>query len=640
MKRKYLYLAAGILTSASVFFSTIPTSAANQTPVLSANNAAAENSAAYEFVSSESADGISSSVSSDSSASSLADASGSAQNAESSDSSQETENADTATDIGENIQEILTQTAALSGNDADLTDVNQLKNQIADTAEDFDDLSEEEQQIYSESRKALENAEASVDSFQDALTQAEETGTVTIAQDQNFNSWRYVNGQPVADAIDTVENETAAVQALHEGEPDTVVQALKNGEASVVTGETEAYHISASSPDQADGILLSGKGSFGVDVSFYQGNIDWAKAKADGVTFAILRVGYGDDLKYQDDTKWERNAAACEKLGIPYGVYLYSYATNSTMVKSEISHTLRLLKGHHISLPVFYDMEDNDQSVLSASALCNIANQYCAGIAAAGYKAGIYSSKSWWEGKLSRLAKDETYYHWVAQWNSVCDTNAAYQFWQNSSTGKVDGIKGNVDTDYSYMGSSINIIGNSGSDSTFSDVKDASAYYYAPVYWAQENNITSGVSSHIFGTNETCTRGQIVTFLYRMLGNGETPSGPCPFSDVPQNSYYYNAVNWAYSHSITTGTSASTFSPDQPCTRAQIVTFLYNCLGKRQTSPASAFQDVAQGDYYYDAVNWAVSNSITSGTSSSLFSPDKPCTRAQAVTFLYRAQSL
>ena len=92
------------------------------------------------------------------------------------------------------------------------------------------------------------------------------------------------------------------------------------------------------------------------------------------------------------------------------------------------------------------------------------------------------------------------------------------------------------------------------------------------------------------------TRAQIVTFLYRMLGNGETPSGPCPFSDVPQSSYYYNAVNWAYSHSITTGTSASTFSPDKPCTRAQIVTFLYNCLGKRQASSASAFQDVAQGD--------------------------------------------
>ena len=172
MKRKYLYLAAGILTSASVFFSTIPTSAANQTPVLSANNAAAENSAAYESVSSESADGISSSVSSDSSVSSFADASGNAQNTESSDSSQETKNSNTATDIGEKIQEILTQTAALSGSDADLTDVDHLKNQIADTSEDFDDLSEEEQQIYSESRKALENAEASVDSFQDALTQA------------------------------------------------------------------------------------------------------------------------------------------------------------------------------------------------------------------------------------------------------------------------------------------------------------------------------------------------------------------------------------------------------------------------------------------------------------------------------------
>lgn len=144
-----------------------------------------------------------------------------------------------------------------------------------------------------------------------------------------------------------------------------------------------------------------------------------------------------------------------------------------------------------------------------------------------------------------------------------------------------------------------------------------------------------GFSSDTFGTNTICTRAQIITFMYRLFGNGEVSSQACPFTDVSKDIYYYNAVNWAYSHHITTGTTASTFSPDKSCTRAQIVTFLYNYLGKGQTYQTSVFQDISRNSYYYNAVNWAVSRGITSGTTSTTFSPDRTCSRAEAVTFLY-----
>ena len=177
----------------------------------------------------------------------------------------------------------------------------------------------------------------------------------------------------------------------------------------------------------------------------------------------------------------------------------------------------------------------------------------------------------------------------------------------------------------------------SASDAVFSDIQDSSSYYYTPVYWAQQKGVASGLSSDTFGASTVCTRAQIITFLYRLFGNGEVSAQPCSFTDVSESSYYYNAINWAYRHHITNGTSATTFSPDKSCTRGQIVTFLYNYLGKGQTDTSTVFRDISRSSYYYNAVNWAVAKGVTSGTTSNTFSPDQTCSRAEAVTFLYRA---
>lgn len=168
----------------------------------------------------------------------------------------------------------------------------------------------------------------------------------------------------------------------------------------------------------------------------------------------------------------------------------------------------------------------------------------------------------------------------------------------------------------------------------FTDV-DKSAYYADAVAWAVANNITSGTSATTFSPNAACTRAQMVTFLWRAAGEPKV-NGSNPFTDVAADAFYYDAVLWAVSKGITSGTSATTFSPDATVTRGQTVTFLYRAAGAPAVTGANAFTDVAADAFYASAVQWAVQEGITSGTSTNTFSPDNDCTRGQIVTFLYR----
>ena len=170
--------------------------------------------------------------------------------------------------------------------------------------------------------------------------------------------------------------------------------------------------------------------------------------------------------------------------------------------------------------------------------------------------------------------------------------------------------------------------------SPFSDVS-TSAYYYEAVKWAQEKGITGGIGNGLFGPNQPCTRAQIVTFLWRAAGSPE-PKAMSSFSDVSADSYYAKAVAWAVENGITTGTGDGKFSPDATCTRAQSVTFLFRAIGKLVDSKAE-FSDVLTDSYYANAVAWAVENGVTNGIGDGLFGPNNSCTRAQIVTFLFRA---
>jgi len=175
----------------------------------------------------------------------------------------------------------------------------------------------------------------------------------------------------------------------------------------------------------------------------------------------------------------------------------------------------------------------------------------------------------------------------------------------------------------------------SGSGKKFTDVP-AGSYYEAAVDWALKNGVTSGKTETEFAPNEACTRSQVVTFLYRAAGSPAV-SGKCPFTDVPTGSYYEKACIWAANAGITTGKTASTFAPNEVCTRGQIVTFLYR-FASGKASGSCSFTDVKNGTYYYDAVIWAAKAGITTGKTASTFAPNEVCSRAQVVTFLFRCK--
>lgn len=168
----------------------------------------------------------------------------------------------------------------------------------------------------------------------------------------------------------------------------------------------------------------------------------------------------------------------------------------------------------------------------------------------------------------------------------------------------------------------------------FADVS-ADDYYYEAVKWASENGVTGGIGENLFGANLPCTRAQIVTFLWRAAGSPE-PKGMSGFVDVSADAYYAKAVAWAVEQGIVSGTSATTFSPDAVCTRAQSVAFLYRAFGEK-VNKAAGFSDVSADAYYADAVAWAVENGVASGIGGGLFAPDQDCARGQIVAFLYRA---
>ena len=184
-----------------------------------------------------------------------------------------------------------------------------------------------------------------------------------------------------------------------------------------------------------------------IDVSYHNGVINWEKVKASGCAGAILRCGYGDDIASQDDKQWIRNLAECERLGIPVGVYLYSYATCDRQAQSELAHILRLIKGHTFQLPIFIDVEEPGTQGYAPKA-CEIV---CEGLKAAGYTPGIYASLSWFNNYLGSVRGK--YVEWMARYKNLPEDtyNGQYAIWQYSSDGHVDGVNGRVDVNYCYM---------------------------------------------------------------------------------------------------------------------------------------------------------------------------------------------
>lgn len=235
------------------------------------------------------------------------------------------------------------------------------------------------------------------------------------AQSLVENSWRYEDGQLVAEEDSSEEDEIAL--------------------------------LSMDTPP--DGVTARG-----IDVSEHQGRIDWDAVKASGIDFAILRVGFGaPSWGGRVDYQFSRNISECERLGIPYGIYIYSYAWDDRQAADEASMVIDCLSGHNPRLPVYYDLED--KSIIADGRQFGIASRaqvFCNRISAAGYKPGIYANLYWFNNILTdSVFKSSSWDHWIAQYNSKCHYTGNYSFWQYTSSGKVSGISGNVDMNYAYI---------------------------------------------------------------------------------------------------------------------------------------------------------------------------------------------
>ena len=200
--------------------------------------------------------------------------------------------------------------------------------------------------------------------------------------------------------------------------------------------------------------LPDGVTAQGIDVSEHQGNINWDAVKASGVDFAILRVGFGaPSFGGRTDYQFQRNISECERLGIPYGIYLYSYAWDDGQAADEAAFVISSIAGHSPQLPIYYDLEDN--SIIADGRQGGVASRasvFCNRIINAGYKVGIYANLNWFNNVLTDpVFNSPSWDHWIAQYNYQCDYAGKYSFWQYASDGSVDGISGSVDMNYAYI---------------------------------------------------------------------------------------------------------------------------------------------------------------------------------------------
>ena len=198
----------------------------------------------------------------------------------------------------------------------------------------------------------------------------------------------------------------------------------------------------------SNGQVIKGAYAKGIDVSSNNGTIDWNAVKADGIDFAIIRCGYGMNQTDQDDSQWLANVTGCEAAGIPYGVYIYSYADSVSRAVSEADHVLRLINGRNLSYPVYFDMEDAFIfSSTTAKQRGKIAKAFCDRIEAAGYEAAIYSSNYSFTNDLPEKTFDQ-WGRWVAHYSAQCGYKGTYQMWQATNQGRVAGIQGTVDINF------------------------------------------------------------------------------------------------------------------------------------------------------------------------------------------------
>lgn len=401
--------------------------------------------------------------------------------------------------------------------------------------------------------------------------------------------------------------------------------------------------------------------AFGIDVSHHQGTIDW-DVLAPHIDFAILRCGYGANRTEQDDRQWKNNADACTRLGIPFGVYIYSHATNTAEALDEAQHVLRLVKGYRLSMPVYLDLEDEEltSNCTNAQILEN-AKVFCEAIQGAGYKVGVYANTHWWTSYLT----DPYYDHWerwIARYSDTPGYNGEYSMWQYTSKGVLPGITANtVDLNHWY-GEKPSAEHDCRYESRVLKEADCTSSglirytcsvcgdFYESIVQAYGHNWDNG------SVTQAPAPGISGLMTYRCLRCGDSkdeiiPALPpaedvpcdggehCPgakFDDMPDAANWaHEGIDFAVQNGLFHGMDESHFAPDMPMSRAMLVTVLWRSVGSPKAEDAG-FADVDSNQWYAEAVNWAAQNGIVNGIGEGRFDPDGLLTREQLAAILYR----
>lgn len=407
----------------------------------------------------------------------------------------------------------------------------------------------------------------------------------------------------------------------------------------------------------ADGISAEGithnrrydgyKKVLGIDVSEFQGSIDWNKVAADGVDFAILRVGgrFSQSGKFYTDIRFETNIKNALAAGIPVGVYYFSQAITEEEAREEAAETLRILGNYkdELSMPVFLDVEYvNNQgrlwdAELSRKEQTDIALAYCEAIEEAGLEAGVYA------GFLSHPIDaepltDAGYSVWHAHWNSSTGLSAWYDLWQYSATGTVDGIEGDVDLDVWYRPVP---------ESGFVDVNRGS-WYYDNILYVVQKGLFNGMGDFEFQPGSVMSREMFVTVLYRLAGEPAV-SGSSSFRDVTKTTaWYYKPVLWATQKGIVNGIGDGLFGVGQSLSRQEMVTLIYRYAafaGLDTAAPAedplAEYEDRSSvSSWASEAMAWAVDNGIINGLTETALAPHDVCSRAQVAAVMQRIEAV
>ncbi|MCD8356798.1 MAG: S-layer homology domain-containing protein [Clostridia bacterium] len=376
----------------------------------------------------------------------------------------------------------------------------------------------------------------------------------------------------------------------------------------------------------------------GIDVSKWDGNINWTKVSNDGVDFAFIRVGYrgtSNGALYQDPnfTTYMQNAASAH---IPVGVYVFSQALTQAEAQAEANFALERVAAYNIQLPIVMDYEYYngtgrlDTAHLSRSQKTQNVLAFCETIRAAGYQPMVYANKSFLTDDLYMDQVNSAAHIWLANYTTNTTYSGSYDFWQYAENGYVSGINTEVDCNFFFTTGSLV------SDDYICGFKDvfSSQWYADAVSFAYNNGLMSGTSATTFRPNDSMTRTMMAQILYNFCGKPAVTYSNI-YSDVPAGTWYTNAVIWAAENNIMAGYGNGKFGVNDVISREQIATVLYNFSNQNDLETSSRddlnnYSDASSiSNYAVEPMQWAVSTNILSGRSTTTLAPLSNATRAE-----------